>query len=609
MRLLKEWFNPKLNSEISPAPHNCSWKPVVTLLEGPCQRSQHAVCTSINCLFLYGGRGPYGCLNDLWKYNYEKHSWSVIEVAAVDDNPSSLEGHSLVSYNDNLYLFGGETSFASAGEVPLWRFNLKQSQWKKMVSDGITPVGRREHVAIIHNGKMLIHGGYIDLKGPTNEFWCFDISKNTWKLLQSFNNVYPAARYKHSGIIYEDILWICGGLMSVTDRNETQVWTWNLTSFFWSPIKIRGAPSQLFNHDCCLVCDKVFIFGGNQENGQVSSKLWEASMTELVSKQSQSWRACQFYDKVTPSPSCNHCLVVLPSAFLFFPKSSQGLRDTGFMDDSTWNEGEKSVDLFQATPFENANSCLQAEDALSSCPSSSSSLSSRSGCKNTQLNLAKDDSGLLEMDKNALRNSSNISGGEICGANEEVRSKQSLLQSLEKGDCGVQTVLKCHLNEHDGYINKSYTKSPRLFENEAVMQFSYNFTAISHQSKPIHSKTGKQYYKTTSFMDNFPPDATASMHLADELKSEEVASVKFSKTDSDDQVILPNSFYENSDKLLEVEHSFKKPEFVQVKKRNPEESQATLLLLGGSSKTRSFHLKEPIHLWKCNIRLSDPVSY
>lgn len=39
----------------------------------------------------------------------------------------------------------------------------------------LTPGGRRGHTAVIDHAIMYIYGGYIDLKGSSNELWMFDL--------------------------------------------------------------------------------------------------------------------------------------------------------------------------------------------------------------------------------------------------------------------------------------------------------------------------------------------------------------------------------------------------------------------------------------------------
>lgn len=42
-----------------------------------------------------------------------------------------------------------------------------------LILDVVAPKGRRGHTALVHNGSMLIYGGYQDLKGSCGELWAF----------------------------------------------------------------------------------------------------------------------------------------------------------------------------------------------------------------------------------------------------------------------------------------------------------------------------------------------------------------------------------------------------------------------------------------------------
>jgi len=43
----------------------------------------------------------------------------------------------------------------------------------ELILDVVAPKGRRGHTALVHNGSMLIYGGYQDLKGSCGELWAF----------------------------------------------------------------------------------------------------------------------------------------------------------------------------------------------------------------------------------------------------------------------------------------------------------------------------------------------------------------------------------------------------------------------------------------------------
>jgi hypothetical protein len=53
--------------------------------------------------------------------------------------------------------------------------------WRKVrAQKGVTvPRGRRGHTALVHQGTMLVYGGYQDLRGSSNELWGFHFGKLT----------------------------------------------------------------------------------------------------------------------------------------------------------------------------------------------------------------------------------------------------------------------------------------------------------------------------------------------------------------------------------------------------------------------------------------------
>ena len=47
------------------------------------------------------------------------------QVKGAGDTPGYLQGHSMVEYQDILYIFGGELSLCNDEETPLWMFHIK----------------------------------------------------------------------------------------------------------------------------------------------------------------------------------------------------------------------------------------------------------------------------------------------------------------------------------------------------------------------------------------------------------------------------------------------------------------------------------------------------
>ena len=265
----------------------------VARYSGPKTRKRHSICVVGEEIYLYGGRGTCQMLNDFWKYKPSSEIWSEIKTKTCPDKPPCLQGHTLVEYNGDLYMFGGEISFAFAEEVAFWKFSILLNEWKKLLCNGTFPRGRRGHVSVVYKKKMYVHGGYLDLKGPTQEMWVYDLKKNTWSLVESaMSSKCPAARYQHGGAVFRDSFYISGGKSNA--GNKFDAWIWDFLTENWSHIRTKGAPSNLYFHSCCVVQNDLFVFGGYTAVDKVNTKLWNVSLAKSYYTSSQKWKLCHF---------------------------------------------------------------------------------------------------------------------------------------------------------------------------------------------------------------------------------------------------------------------------------------------------------------------------
>jgi len=312
MNLLKlNCFAPKLAQDVGPAIRSCTWKPVYNITSRPSQRSQHAACLCGQYIYFYGGRGVKGTQNDLWKFDIMTQEWA--KLKPTGDKLPPLEGHTMWEYSQKLYFFGGEMSFASANEVPLWVFDPQTDTLSKKFRSAVASCRRREHVAVIYNGFMCIYGGYLDLKGPSKDLWLYNIERDIWEhIIEASMEPCPSARYKHAACVYQNFVWMCGGLFGVTDSSPLQVWFWDFDQHVWCQIRTKSAPSDLSSHALCVVGSDVTVFGGNRHDGASCSKLWKVNVEAASWFGTATWHLCDTPDKVRPSPSSSHCFIALP---------------------------------------------------------------------------------------------------------------------------------------------------------------------------------------------------------------------------------------------------------------------------------------------------------
>lgn len=253
----------------------------------PLTRYKHAVCTtSTGYIYIYGGR--YGNLpldDDLWRFDPHQNTWIQIETSG--SKPPSLQEHTLVEYNEQLYLFGGQVSAAKSSES-FWRLDLVNNEWYPLNMKSskygayLGPTNRRGHSSVIYGDSMFVFGGFEDLKGSSAQLWEYNLICERWELrnLSSTSACHPEPRHGHSAVIYRDSMYIYGGLSNLKPLND--LWRWSWRDKRWYKVRTKGkSPGHLHGHSAILAFDSMFIFGG-ERNGRSTRALWRLNFANLV---------------------------------------------------------------------------------------------------------------------------------------------------------------------------------------------------------------------------------------------------------------------------------------------------------------------------------------
>ena len=90
----------------SPASAQRCWRRVKCLGDIPGPRSGAASVIVGNRMFMFGGYGGSGRLDDFYEFNFETKVWS--KVRYNGPSPGVRENNGVVEYKGCLYLFGGK---------------------------------------------------------------------------------------------------------------------------------------------------------------------------------------------------------------------------------------------------------------------------------------------------------------------------------------------------------------------------------------------------------------------------------------------------------------------------------------------------------------------
>jgi N-acetylneuraminic acid mutarotase len=195
--------------------------------ELPEKRSYHTMASSNNKLYVFGGCGKNGRLNDLYEYDVLKNSWAKL---ITDDRIIACGGASLVYRDDHLYLIGG---FCGNELDTCFKYSIKNKTWSTIAN-----LPRKLSVfasaSIIENSssnfKIILNGGEVDPSklghSGTGEFsqdtYAYD--GEHWHLLKfTVNDTKPSNRGWHAGCIGDNYFYIYGGNLENNQRTN-ELW-------------------------------------------------------------------------------------------------------------------------------------------------------------------------------------------------------------------------------------------------------------------------------------------------------------------------------------------------------------------------------------------------
>lgn len=193
-------------------------------------------------------------------------------ITTVGQRPACLVNAS-VTYvgNDMIYAFGGFDQYTDEVYNHVLKLNLAARQWSLVDNYGDIPGVRMGHTSCLWEGdKLLVYGGENEHRIHLSDVVIFDIKTAHWTQPE-INGPIPRGRARHSAVIHEDKLFICGG-MSGSDNGvlddicflDLKTWTWSRT---W-----RFVPR--YDHATWIWGGKIWISGGMGEEMERTSELW-----------------------------------------------------------------------------------------------------------------------------------------------------------------------------------------------------------------------------------------------------------------------------------------------------------------------------------------------
>lgn len=197
----------------------------------PSGRYGHTLNILGSKLYVFGGQVEGFFFNDLIAFDLNQlqnpsNKWEVLTQNSHEGGPPEGQippartNHTVVSYNEKLYLFGGTNGVKWFSDV--WTFDPRANTWTEMDCVGFIPTPREGHASALVNDVMYVFGGRTDEGVDLGDLSAFRISTRRW---YSFQNMGPAPspRSGHSMTAFGKQVIVMAGEPSSAPRDAAEL--------------------------------------------------------------------------------------------------------------------------------------------------------------------------------------------------------------------------------------------------------------------------------------------------------------------------------------------------------------------------------------------------
>ncbi|XP_070211800.1 attractin-like protein 1 isoform X1 [Littorina saxatilis] len=234
----------------------------------PSGRASHVALLFQDQMWVVGGYSLSNkAQNKLLMHNLKSGVWTEVrENGGATDHPWPLYAHSAVSFQNQLYVYGGVRNGQVTDELRV--FNISSGTWTKVLSSGYPVSG---HTAHIVDGKMMVFFGYSPVYGYLNHVQEYDFGTGDWSRVETTGSNVQGG-YGHASAL-DDInrkVYINSGYHSRSDKESSSylltdvLYVYDINGREWMILQSSGHPRYL--HSMLLVDNYLLVFGGNTHN-------------------------------------------------------------------------------------------------------------------------------------------------------------------------------------------------------------------------------------------------------------------------------------------------------------------------------------------------------
>ncbi|KAH7037416.1 uncharacterized protein B0I36DRAFT_65816 [Microdochium trichocladiopsis] len=223
----------------------------------------------------------------LYLLNTSTRQWS--RALPAGPRPSGRYGHSLNIVGSKIYIFGGQVEGYFMNDLCAFDLNQLQmpnNRWEVLIENTevsnpahlAAPPARTNHSMVTYDDKLYLFGGTNGFQW-FNDVWCYDPAINKWAQLDCIGYI-PVPREGHAAALVDDVMYVFGGRTEDgTDLGDLAAF--RITSRRWYTFQNMGpSPSPRSGHSMTAVAKTIVVVGG--EPSSATSQVNDLSITYLL---------------------------------------------------------------------------------------------------------------------------------------------------------------------------------------------------------------------------------------------------------------------------------------------------------------------------------------
>lgn len=227
----------------------------------PVPRSAHGAAVYDNKLWIFAGYDGNARLNDMWTISLlpnDLKAWE--EVIQAGERPPTCCNFPVAVARESMFVFSGQSGARTTNS--LFQFHFKERRWTRISTEHILrgapppPARRYGHTMVSFDRHLYVFGGAAD-SALSNDLHCYDLDTQTWNvILPSTDSQVPPGRLFHAAAVIGEAMFIFGGTVDNNIRSA-EMYRFQFSSY--PKCTLHDDFGRLLN--IRLFCDVEFIVG------------------------------------------------------------------------------------------------------------------------------------------------------------------------------------------------------------------------------------------------------------------------------------------------------------------------------------------------------------